>query len=375
MYYNYLHWKIKDSEEKKRAVKNLVRLRSQLDRSIPPKDAEDNLLLATWNIRDFGKPLDKRRGWGPRLPESWFYIAEVISRFDFVAVQEVNELAEWDHVMDILGRDWKFIATDETDPAIGGNGERMTFVYDDRKVWFQSIAGEIVLPPRLLISGAEVEIEGKTVIAGNQFKRTPFIAMFQSGWLRFDICTVHLYYGSSSGEKLNQRIEEIGTIANYLSTRADRALGDDRALILLGDFNIVSPQHKTMKALKDNGFVVPEILQDMTTTGTGKHYDQIGFKTKPGVVEYVESASEDPLKRNAGVLPLFEEIFTDDHFQDYADFVKAKTASGETAANDDELHKVYQSWRTYQFSDHYPMWVRLQTDGSAAYLERLANSL
>jgi hypothetical protein len=55
--------------------------------------------------------------------------------------------------------------------------------------------------------------------------------------------------------------------------------------------------------------------------------------------------------------------------------VKAKTASGKKAANDDELQKVYRSWRTYQFSDHYPMWVRLQTDGSAAYLERLANSL
>ena len=371
-YYNHLKWRIRKAEDRGRAINNLIELRAHLDRIVPSKDAEDNLLLATWNIRDFGKPLNRRRGWGPRLQESWFYIAEVISRFDFVAVQEVNKLKEWAYVMDILGHDWDFIATDETDPALGGNGERMTFVYDKRKVWFQSIAGEIVLPPKLLISAAEVELKGKEVITGNQFKRTPFIASFRSGWLKFDVCTVHLYYGASSGEKLEKRIQEIKTIANYLSKRADRALGEDRALILLGDFNIVSPTHRTMEALTDSGFVVPKILKENPTTGTSKHYDQIGFKTKPEVIEYIESRAKNPLNRNAGVVNLFEKIFTDDQFKLYADFVKTKTSAGKNASTEVELEKAYLNWRTYQFSDHYPMWVRLQTDGSAAYLDRLA---
>jgi len=370
-YYSHLHWKIRKAEEKRRAVANLIQLREQLDNQVPPKDAEDNLLLATWNVRDFGKPLNKRRGWGSRLPESWFYIAEVISRFDFVAVQEVNQLEEWGHVMDILGQDWDFIATDETDPALGGNGERMTFVYDRRKVWFQSIAGEIVLPPSMLISKSELEVRGKKITAGNQFKRTPFLACFQSGWLKFDVCTVHLYYGASSGDKLEQRIEEIGTIAKYLGERADRALGEDRALLLLGDFNIVSPQHRTMQALLDNGFVVPKPLQEKPTTETAMHYDQIGFKTKPDLIEYVERRSQNPLKCNAGVVPIFERVFSDEQFDSYKDFVREKTSAGRNASDEDELRSAYQSWRTYQFSDHFPMWVRLQTDGSSPYLERL----
>ncbi len=373
-YYNHLRWKIKGSEDRRRAARVLIALREQLDRTVPPKDSEDNLLLATWNIRDLGKPLKKRRGWGPRLPEAWFYIAEVISRFDFVAVQEVNELAEWQHVMDILGRDWDFIATDETDPLLGGNGERMTFVFDRRKVWFQSIAGEIVLPPELLISAAKVEVSGKKVMAGNQFRRTPFIASFQSGWLKFDTCTVHLYYGDRSGEKLEQRIEEIATIADYLGCRADRALGADRALILLGDFNIVSPEHRTMKALTDNGFVVPKVLQRSPTTETEMHYDQIAFKTKPELLAYVESRSTELLRRNAGVVPLFERVFTDDHFDAYSDFVRSKTSAGRKADTESKLRAVYKQWRTYQFSDHYPMWVRLETDGSAAYLDRMAQT-
>lgn len=369
MFYGRLRSKIRDQDERNRAVRNLIQLRSQLDRSVPAKDADDNLLLATFNIRDLGKK--NRRGWGKRLPESWFYIAEVISRFDFVAIQEVNELDEWHQIMKILGHNWDYIATDVTDPNIGGNGERMTFAYDKRKVWFQNIAGEIVLPPAMLISKAEFEIDGNKIHSGSQFKRTPFIASFQSGWLKFDICTVHLYYGSSSGQKLSQRIEEIDTIAKYLSERADRSLGDDRALILLGDFNIVSPEHKTMKALTNHDFIVPGKLKDKPTTGTEKHYDQIAFKTRQEIIDYVETRSSDPLKQNAGVIPLFEAVFTDNEFDVYKEVVKTKSTAGKKAATNAELKQAYKKWRTYQFSDHYPMWVRLQTDSSAAYLKRL----
>ena len=368
--YSNLRWRIKNDDLRAKTATNLISLRKQLDASVPRKDSEDNLLLATWNIRDLGKR--NRRGWGKRLPETWFYIAEVISRFDFVAVQEVNELEEWQKIMGILGPDWDFIATDETDSALGGNGERMTFVYDRRKVHFQSIAGEIVLPPSMLISASTLEVDGKKVRAGKQFRRTPFIASFQSGWLKFDICTVHLYYGAETGAKLEERTEEIAAIAKYFGERSDRALGDDRALILLGDFNIVHPEHRTMKALKDNGFLVPKALRNSPTTGTKKFYDQIGFKTEPEVIEYVESRSKNPLKRNAGVIPLFDSVMTMDHFQDYKSAVK-KSSAGKKAGNSTaKLKKVYKSWRTYQFSDHYPMWVRLQTNDSDAYLRKMA---
>jgi hypothetical protein len=80
--------------EMKRGISNLKALRAQLSAKIPAKDAEDNLLLATWNIRDLGKA-GGGWGYGERLPESYFYIAEILSRFDFIAVQEVNELAVW----------------------------------------------------------------------------------------------------------------------------------------------------------------------------------------------------------------------------------------------------------------------------------------
>ena len=373
MNYHLLRHRIEQSE-RPRVVRNLVTLREQLSADIPPKDAEDNLLLATWNVRDLGKV--NRRGFGERLPESYFYIAEVLSRFDFVAVQEVNELNEWQRVTEILGGDWDWIATDVTDPRLGGNGERLTYLFDRRKVWFQNIAGEIVLPASLLISASveavdaddeeeSVEIGQREV--GKQFRRTPFTAMFQSGWSKFDICTVHIYYGSESGSELEERVQEIDRIARYFGERAEAAFADERSLILLGDFNVVGPEHRTMKALLDAGFEAPGALQGLASNvGRDKFYDQIVFRTLPGDLDYLDSDAEGADDR-AGAFEIFRQLFTPDQFPDYEAAARA-TPNGARA---DDLGDYYLDWRTYQFSDHLPLWVRLQVNKSTEYLEDL----
>lgn len=371
LYYAALRDRIPDKADRLRAIEGLERLRAQLDAAIPAKDAENSLLLATWNIRDFDK--GNRRGKGARLPETHFYIAEILSRFDFVAVQEINALGEWANVMRLLGRDWDYIATDVTDERLGGNGERLTYLFDRRKVLFQNIAGEIVLPMDMLISRALVEPaheKKKAVYAGKQFRRSPFLAFFQAGWFKFAICTVHIYFGEESGAKLKERIEEIETVAAYFGARADRELNDGRALILLGDFNIVHPEHKTMKALTDNGFITPKALKTPTNVLSTKYYDQIAFKTEPDVIEFIES------KNNAGVFPIFSEIMRESD-EDFAAYwpIASKTTSGKKATDRASQQKVYRDWRTYQMSDHNPMWCRINANSSTGYLERLKAAL
>lgn len=355
--------------------RNLTALRAQLDQSVPAKDTEDHLLLATWNLRDFAKT--NRRGYGERIPESFFYIAEVLSHFDFVAVQEVNELDEWMTVMDILGGQWDFLATDITDTKLGGNGERLTILYDKRKVWFRHIAGEIVLPPNKLVSiNVEAKPEDAAAVEsvvggeklGRQFARTPYVASFQSNWFKFDICTVHIYYGDESGEKLRWRIAEIDQIAKYFGDRAKAALAHDTSLILLGDFNIVDPEHETVKALTESGFIVPSALQaEGSNIARDKHYDQIAFKTKPGVVEYV-NAPAGAAKPHAGVFEIFKNVMTAEQFDDF----KADAAASPNGDDleGDALREYYLDWRTYQLSDHNPMWVQLEVNATGRYLER-----
>jgi hypothetical protein len=362
---------------RERTIANLAALREQLSEALPAKDAEDHMLLGTWNIRDFGKAENLRKGHGPRLPETHFYIAEVISRFDFVAVQEVNDLPEWARVMRILGPDWDFIATDVTDPQLGGNGERLTFVFDTRKVRFRHIAGEIVLPPDKLVSenvvpeaddeGASGEVAGQPI--GRQFARSPFVASFRSNWFKFDICTVHIYYGEEHGEKLRRRVAEIREIAEYFGSRAVEALESGTSLILLGDFNVVGPEHETMAALLASGFKTAGALENIASNiGRDKYYDQIVFHTRPGVLEYTETPTPDG-KPRAGIFEIFRNVFTEDQLDDYQSAARATTAGDDKTG--DELRDYYLDWRTYQFSDHLPMWIQLRVNDSASYLERI----
>jgi len=110
--------------ERLRTTNNLLKLREQLDREVPQKTATDTLLLATWNIREFGNN---------RRKESLHYIAEIISRFDLVAVQEVaGNLQGLQDLVSLLNLNWDYFVTDSTDGSAGGN-ERMAFIYDKSK--------------------------------------------------------------------------------------------------------------------------------------------------------------------------------------------------------------------------------------------------
>ena len=78
----------KDVGARDRAIDRLLALRAGLVKDVTPNNKQDSFHLATWNIRDFG---GHRLNPSPRLPESLLYIAEVISSFDLVAVQEVTK--------------------------------------------------------------------------------------------------------------------------------------------------------------------------------------------------------------------------------------------------------------------------------------------
>ena len=91
-----------NTAEGRRTVERVLQLRQQLDEAIPEKSAEKRLLLATWNIREFDSP-----AYGERLTEAFYYIAEIISRFDLVALQEIRQdLRALDRLMNILGSNW-----------------------------------------------------------------------------------------------------------------------------------------------------------------------------------------------------------------------------------------------------------------------------
>ena len=341
MPYYYQIKSIRDKEVRARVIDRLLLLRNQMDKQIPEKTEATTMLLATWNIREFGNN---------RMTESSYYIAEILSRFDLIAIQEVaSDLSGLQKVMSIMGPQWDYIVTDSTDGSAGG-GERMAFVYDKAKITFKNIAGELVLPKEKLIN---MEL---------QFARTPFCAAFQAKWFKFKLNTVHIYYGSSSGID-KRRLAEIDTIAAYLSKRAKK---EDESYILLGDFNIVKTSDETMKALEKNGFFVPsDIKTHPTDLGRTKYYDQIAFNFKLNSNMTVFSERE----QKSGALDFTESVYTKDDIDIYRKYFPEKNVKDKTES---AIQKYYlSSWRTYQMSDHLPLWAELKIDFSNEYLDSL----
>ncbi|MCL2172706.1 MAG: endonuclease/exonuclease/phosphatase family protein [Candidatus Bathyarchaeota archaeon] len=333
--------KIKDTSERDRIIEKLLALRDQLDRQIPAKTATDTLLLATWNIREFG---DNRNN------ESLHYIAEIVSRFDLIAIQEVaSNIDGLCKLVTLLGPNWDYIVTDSTEGTAGG-GERMAFVFDRCKVFFRKMAGEIVLPQTKLVEGAL------------QFARTPFCVAFQAGWFRFILTEVHIYYGTS--DKNNpRRVEEITKIATFLK---DRAKKEGENYILMGDFNIFDTTDATMKALQGQGFHIPTAIQEVNTDlGKTKHYDQIAFNLK--IDNNMTVFSEG--KQKAGTFDFTQTIYTPKDIATYRKYFNEKTIKNKT---EKQIESYYlTNWRTFQISDHLPLWIELKIDFSNQYLKNI----
>jgi len=453
---------------KKRTARRLLDLRAALRdhifayRSADPvpthdRDEQQWMRIATWNIREF----DSKK-YGGRLKESLFYIAEVISHFDLVAIQEVRaDLNALEEVMKILNRhDWAYIATDVTEGS-SGNRERMVFVYNKKKVWFRSIAGEVVLEKKSRIAyphevhfrlkpglkielpagqklesplnvptrtyrgkvkldgdlsidlpegtkvqlprdsklylpdGTEVQPAGadgrieidasetltfpkeimidlpKDALSGDslQFARSPFLVAFQSHWLKFILCTVHIYYGQ--GKKgLKRRNEEIRKLTEFLAERAqsENDSDADNFFFVLGDFNIVGKNHETWESLHTHGFRVPNEIKQIpegSNVARDKAYDQIAYWANP-TDNWRGNARIDV--GNAGIFDYFKYVFRmgdDDPDTEDENYYSPMIQNPNV---------TYKDWRTYQMSDHLPMWIELRIDFGDDYLERIAGS-
>ena len=317
----------------RRTAQNLIKLKFELDNAIPAKTVDSTLLLATWNIREFGGTKS-----GGRDAEALFYIAEIISRFDIVAVQEVRDnLDALDELMRYLGRWWKYLVSDVTLGA-QGNNERSAYIYDTRKLVFGGLAGELV---------PEMKKKGGVLSSDFAFSRTPYVAGFKAGWFKFTLCTQHAYYGLAKSDD-PQRLQELENVVRLLKKRMKSKDAWANNSILLGDFNIFSLKDKTFLAIEKEKFHIPTKLRGTYTNAVqDKPFDQIAFLAKD-VEKQLGLA-------NAGTFPFFNYVYKDDDWNTY----QPKLSQGK-----------YKQWRTFKMSDHLPLWVELYVDFGEAYLEK-----
>ena len=333
---------IENKKDRDAVIDNIIRLREQLNdkkKGIPEKRLTGNLILGTWNLRELGNTK-----YGGRMPESLYYIAEIISRFDLVAIQEVrDQLGDFNKVCRILGSDWGVFTSVVTQGA-SGNKERLAFLYDKRTVSFRNIAGQIILP----------ESDDTT-----QFARSPYIIRFQSGWLKFDICTAHIYYGKDikSSEEYQRRVNEIATITGHLKKYYIEKK-EAYNVFLLGDFNIEDTNSATYKAATSSAFKIPSAILGKNLFSNAKQdkiYDQILYYNQFADISFTK----------AGVFNYYESVF--DNLKGYASRINRHQDKKIDSA------KAFNDFRTYQMSDHFPLWVEMNTDHTESYLGMIKN--
>jgi len=254
-------------------------LRTALDAAIPPKVLDRNVLVATWNIRHFGRVTEKWASGAGDSPKrdlrDVLCLAEIVSRFDVVAIQEVRrDLDGLRLLMGALGPMWGWILTDFT-RGDAGDQERMAFVYDTRRVRPSGLAAELVVPIEAVTSLTESTMQ-------TQFARTPYAVSFESCGSTFTLVTLHVIWGDGSAA----RLPEITEIAHWL---ADWAAGGDEFganLMTLGDFNIDRASDPLYQAFISTGLKPPAELATLPRTifddPTDQHfYDQIAWFSDP----------------------------------------------------------------------------------------------
>lgn len=310
-------------------AEDLVRLKRRIQKSrIPEKVIDRNLIIGTWNIRAFG---DIFRGWeeNPTNPKrnlrAMVYIAEIIRCFDVIAIQEVKRDTSGLMILleELLGSNWGLVISDVS-AGSKGNTERLTFIYDKRRVQPSGLAGEIVLPATADGNPAQ------------QFDRTPYIVGFNTAQERFSLLTAHIRYGQSPADRMG----EIVALAQYIATEIrQRAVvsPDEGNLIVLGDFNIDERgDNPLFKAFVSTGLMVPDQLLNLKSTydTKPKYYDQIAW--------FMDRMNL-PFSGQAGVV-------------DFAGAVYKELTLREMS---------------YRLSDHFPLWAEFVIDRSSEHTARV----
>lgn len=205
--------------------------------------------LLSWNVRHLG--------WDTELNHQ--AVAQVMGRFDLVAIQEVMDPAAAEklsgYVESATGDDWGVLTSD----VIGRTSYQEGYAF----LWRESAVD--------YVRGATLYLD-----PGDVFARQPFSAVFRDRETgqTFVLATVHITYGDS----IEDRVPEIRALDDYW-----RWLGqtyDGLPRVLTGDFNLAAarPAFDALDVLADN--LITKATTLSTGTGYASHYDHIWIGPK-----------------------------------------------------------------------------------------------
>jgi endonuclease/exonuclease/phosphatase family metal-dependent hydrolase len=312
-------------------------------RNVPPR-SPDRLLLACWNIANFGVQ--------NRSDNALELLAHLCTKFDLIAVQEVNE--NWHpfkDMVDLMGPSWDFVMSDTA-----GNSERLAYVFDRDRVTPKQLFGEIALrandfPKRDVKVDYTYDRKPKSEtfkdLSCQPFDRNPSIGSCACGMLDLTLANCHLYYGKGGNPTTQikrkayaRRIMEVHALARWANKRSEKDTTYDQDIILLGDMNVptMAPGQGTYKALIEYG------MQPL------KYASRVGGSNLAGDKTYDQMAFAPGRMQN---LILDYDVF------DFDNAVFAGLWRKLSDLTDKKRRTAFRDHVNYHLSDHRPLWVQL----------------
>ena len=328
--------------EKKRVIKKILEIKASVKSQGVPNKRADNLLLSNWNLKEFGQ--------SHKHAEFYYYIAEIMHAFDLVVIQEVRRsIRELQILANILGDHWSCVINDVTEGS-AGNSERSAILYNTKRVDFSGFSGELVTDSAV------------------QLKRTPHITGFLTAWKHFSIINIHLDPGKSEANAAHRK-NELQAILDTLEPKLDTAGLGYRNIIISGDFNFYPTiDDDSIELLREAQFEQVEKVSrvDTTLAMNDYTYDRMFIKRD----KYFEIIQDNTGVENAGVFE-FRSLFANS-LNAYKGMAKKDYEKRNPNKVFDEArypNYFWVHWLSRQMSDHFPIWVEINTDSSETYLE------
>ena len=164
-------------------------------------------------------------------------IAELIKPFDIIAVQEVmSDLWGIREIMESLNEPFKMVITD-----VGGNSERLVYIYDSSRVKTRELFAEIAIPESDRKKYDPPDIPRKF----KGFNRNPFLVSFERNEFCFILANVHIYFGRVSGVEYMNRLVEVYALAKWADDQRRSKTTYDRRYERSKDGPVRSGLHPT----------------------------------------------------------------------------------------------------------------------------------
>lgn len=318
--------------DRERTLDGLARLRSLLLEILPCRRLEKNLLVTSWDLHESGHEL--------RTLESHFYIAQLLSAFDVIALQGLTQrLGIMDKLIRTLGPEWDYLATDLSAGPTGGN-ERFAILYYRPRVTFAHVSGELLLPhgtnadPQLLV-------------------RNPFVASLRAGTFKFRSCVVQMPNDDARNRERNPRENEGRALAEFLARNSEQF---HEHYLLMSAAEFAGTDSPTIQAFVRREF---SIQAHPVRAGSSTHFGLIGIRM---------AHEEDGVRariRRSGSLNLYDLLYREEDFQIYEPVVaqsrrRFEAQGGSVSADNDSWYRG--SWRHRQLSRRNPLWLEIEIE-------------